>query len=258
MQTTTPWNDPPIDEPLPGGAVNLVVRVGDTVRRRPAANHAFIHSLLGLFERTGWAGAPRVLGFDDEGREVLSFIHGHVDWDHANATPHAEASLVKVAQLTRAFHDLTAGSDLAGGEEVVCHNDLAPRNCVYRWAQEPREPFAFIDWDNAAPGRRIVDVAHVCWQFVVLGPANPDPTLAARHIRLIVDAYGLGAERGEIVETILWWQDRSWRWIEAKAAEGDAGMIGLRDRGSISDIQASFRWVREHRAVFDRALSDRA
>ncbi len=33
-------------------------------------------------------------------------------------------------------------------------------------------PFAFIDWDIAAPGSRIHDVAHVCWQYVVLGPES--------------------------------------------------------------------------------------
>jgi Ser/Thr protein kinase RdoA (MazF antagonist) len=234
--------------------VNLVVRVRDTVRRRPSPNHALVHRLLELFERAGWEGAPRLLGVDDKGREVLSFIPGHVEWDRANAAPHTEESLAQVARLTRAFHDLTAGSDLAGGEEVVCHNDLAPRNCVYRSAREPREPMAFIDWDNAAPGRRIHDVAHACWQFVELGPAQSDAALAARHVRVIVDAYGLGPERRELVQTMLWWQDRCWRWIDARAREGDAGMIALRDRGSVSDIQASFRWTQEHRAVLDREL----
>jgi aminoglycoside phosphotransferase (APT) family kinase protein len=234
--------------------VNVVVRVGDTVRRRPCENHRFVHRLLELFAQARWGGAPRFLGFDEKGREVLSFVPGHVDWDNAKATPLAEEGLAQVARLTRAFHDLTAGSDLAGGEEVVCHNDLAPRNCVYRSAREPREPFAFIDWDNAAPGRRIEDVAHVCWQFIVLGPANPDPGAAARHARVIVDAYGLGPERGELVETIFWWQDRSWRWVESRAAEGDAAMITLRDRGAVTDIQASVRWTRDNRSVFEQAL----
>jgi len=31
-------------------------------------------------------------------------------------------------------------------------------------------PVAFIDWDLAVPGRRIHDVAHVCWQYLGLGP----------------------------------------------------------------------------------------
>lgn len=48
---------------LPGGFINTVVRVGDTVRRRPPPDRAeFVHRLLGLFEQAGWDGAPRYLG----------------------------------------------------------------------------------------------------------------------------------------------------------------------------------------------------
>jgi len=62
--------------PLPGGSVSAVVRVGDTVRRRPAARAGFVHGLLAFFERAGWDGAPRFLGFDGQGREILSFVDG--------------------------------------------------------------------------------------------------------------------------------------------------------------------------------------
>ncbi|MFI6734704.1 hypothetical protein ACIBI9_17390 [Nonomuraea sp. NPDC050451] len=44
---------------LPGGFVNAVVRVGDTVRRAPGQRAAYVHELLRHFERSGWAGAPR-------------------------------------------------------------------------------------------------------------------------------------------------------------------------------------------------------
>jgi hypothetical protein len=117
----------------------------------------------------------------------------------------------------RELHDLTAGTELAEGGEVVCHNDLSPRNTVYR----DLLPVASLDWDIAAPGRRVHDVAHVCWQFVGLGP-GADPHRAGRQVRLVAEAYGLG-ERGELVDTVLWWQERCWRGIAAKAAAGDPG-----------------------------------
>jgi hypothetical protein len=44
---------------LPGGFVNAVVRVGDTVRRPPSPNAGFVHDLLVHLERSGWTGAPR-------------------------------------------------------------------------------------------------------------------------------------------------------------------------------------------------------
>jgi aminoglycoside phosphotransferase (APT) family kinase protein len=70
-----------------------------------------------------------------------------------------------VAELVRQFHDLTAGTLLADGQEVVCHNDLSPKNTVYRDLGRGLRPVAFLDWDLAAPGRRLHDVAHLCWQY---------------------------------------------------------------------------------------------
>ncbi|MGV4986738.1 hypothetical protein ACVB8X_12925 [Streptomyces sp. NRAIS4] len=62
----------------------------------------------------------------------------------------SDESLVAVARLLREFHDLTAGTALAGDHEVVCHNDLSPMNTVYRPVSGSLRPTAFIDWDLAA------------------------------------------------------------------------------------------------------------
>ena len=73
-------------------------------------------------------------------------------------------SLIAVARLVRQFHDLSAGTTLAGDQETICRNDLSPKNTVYRDLGAGLSPVAFIDWDLAAPGKRIHDLAHVCWQ----------------------------------------------------------------------------------------------
>jgi hypothetical protein len=109
------------EQPLPGGFVTTVVRAGNTVRRAPPEDPEFVRALLGLFERRGWAGAPRFLGTDERGREVLSFIDGHVAWEPVQPPSiTSDASLARLAGLVREFHDLTAGAPLAAGEEVVC------------------------------------------------------------------------------------------------------------------------------------------
>ena len=46
-------------EQLPGGFVTEVVRVGDTVRRRPPANAGFVHDLLCRLARPGAAAGVR-------------------------------------------------------------------------------------------------------------------------------------------------------------------------------------------------------
>jgi hypothetical protein len=116
------------EQPLPVGCVNAVTRVGDTVRQARSPNTTFVHRLLALFQQQHWPGAPRFLGIDDQQREVLRHIDGHVPWQPPH--PRDEPSLVRVARLVREFHDLTAGTDLAGDQEVVCHNDLSPKNTV--------------------------------------------------------------------------------------------------------------------------------
>ncbi|MEV6980852.1 phosphotransferase [Sphaerisporangium sp. NPDC051017] len=238
---------------LAGGFVNDVVRVGETVRRSLTGRSGFVHALLEHFERRGWGGAPRFLGVDEQGREVLSYLPGDVPWEPERAPwVSSDKSLVRVAELVREFHDLTAGTELAGDEEVVCHNDLSPKNTVYEGIGEQTRPVAFIDWDIAAPGARVHDVAHVCWQYLDLGPSVTDVAEAGRRIRLISDAYGL-EDRDGLVETILWWQDRCWRGIESSAADGDPAMIRLAKAGVVVSIRNAAQWVSRHR----RELEDR-
>src|SRR5262245_58072108 len=157
---------------LPGGFVSDVVRVGATVRRKASPNTGFVRELLDLFAERGWQSAPRFHGFDADGREVLDYLEGHVAWDGPQpAGVECDESLAMVAQLVRQFHDLTAGTPLAADQQVVCHNDLSPRNTVYRDLGNGLRPVAFLDWDIAAPGRRVHDVAHMCWQYLGLGPS---------------------------------------------------------------------------------------
>ncbi len=125
---------------LGGGAVNEVVRVGETVRRTPVSpeRSRYVTGLLGQFERRGWPGAPRFLGTDERGREMLRYIEGRAAVSsEARAAVRTDDSLVRVAQLVQAFHDLTHGTPQAGEQDVVCHNDLAPKNTVYDRAWHP-------------------------------------------------------------------------------------------------------------------------
>jgi hypothetical protein len=119
--------------PLEGGSVNHVTLVNGHVRRPAPARAAFVHLLLRLFEQAGWTGAPRLIGITSDGREMLSYIDGCVVWETERLKEaQVVQSLAGVARLVRQFHDLTAGDALAGASEVVCHNDLSPKNTVCR------------------------------------------------------------------------------------------------------------------------------
>jgi Phosphotransferase enzyme family len=239
---------------LPGGYVTDVIRVGSTVRRTTPPNAEFVQRLLRHLAQHNWPGAPRFLGTDAKGRETLTFLDGHVAWEPSQPPEvTSEESLVAVANLVRQFHDLTAGTDLAGDHEVVCHNDLSPKNTVYRHLGAGLRPVAFIDWDIAAPGQRVHDVAHVCWQYVGLGPDVADVDVAAQLVRAIVDGYGL-VDRATVVDTILWWQERCWRGIEVAAEAGEPAMIGLRDSGAADRVRAAHQWTSNARATLEQAL----
>jgi hypothetical protein len=59
-------------------ARNGPVRVGDTVRRAAGSSAPAVRELLLHLEAVGFDGAPRHLGTDQLGREVLSWIEGDV------------------------------------------------------------------------------------------------------------------------------------------------------------------------------------
>jgi hypothetical protein len=160
-----------------------IVRVGDTVRRPLAPDSTRIHALLEHFERARFDGAPRFLGIDDRGREIVSFIEGET-------TPHnglvlSDEAVRAGARLVRRVHDLTAGTDFAEDAEVACHPNLSQPNFVFR----EEIPVAIIDWDGTRPGTRVENFAAFVWAFVhpgMYGEGEPP----ARMVRVAADAYG--------------------------------------------------------------------
>jgi aminoglycoside phosphotransferase (APT) family kinase protein len=128
---------------------------------------------------------------------------------------------------------------------------------VYRRPHDESDgfrPVAFIDWDTATPGRRIHDLAHVCWQWAV-GVTSPLDA-STKLIRIAADAYGCSSsDRAELVDTILWWQDRCWRGIQAKIDAGDSSVQGLKEAGAVEAVRADWEWTMRHRAALEQALS---
>src|SRR5687767_680284 len=98
------------EQRLPGGNTGGAVRAGDTVRRARGPWTSSVHALLQHLEDVGFDGAPRALGFDDQDREVLSFLPGDVV---GTARPwptwvHSEDALCQVARWLRDFHAAVA------------------------------------------------------------------------------------------------------------------------------------------------------
>jgi hypothetical protein len=205
--------------PLAGGDVNVgenvVVRVGDTVRRPLSDRADAVHALLVHFEAVGFDGAPRFLGVDERGREVLTFVEGEPALAPVPADDYVVGDL---GRLLRRMHDAQAGFALPTGvawptdlpvqatpDGVVCHNDLFWPNVIFRDGR----PVALIDWDLAAPAPRLYDLASAANYWVPLQPDDQAAGwgLAERErgprLRLLCDAYGLdAAERVALLDVV--------------------------------------------------------
>src|SRR6478672_10680180 len=84
-----------------------IVRVGDTVHRPTNWWTPAVHELLNYLESAGFKYSPRVLGFDDKGREVLTYMKGE-SGKEGWFKIHSDTGLSNYAKLLREYHDAVA------------------------------------------------------------------------------------------------------------------------------------------------------
>jgi hypothetical protein len=194
------------EEQLDGGIANAgqVIRVGPHVLRPSTPHSGSIHAFLRAVTHAGFEGAPLPVGIDEDGRERLVFIDGEVpvapypDWSQS------DTALASIAGLLRRLHDAALGFDPEGltwddsladpaGGTLVCHNDVCPENVVFR----DGIAVALLDFEFAAPGRPVYDLAHLARLCVPIDDEVDQARLGWRpadrpaRLRLVADAYGL-------------------------------------------------------------------
>jgi hypothetical protein len=234
---------------LSGGNITSITRVGTTVRREPGPWTSATHDLLRYLERAGFSGVPRVLGFDERGREILTFIEGVAGFFAPGETRPAnlwsDQVLIEAAAFLRRFHDATLGFQAppaarwqmvfpdAGQHEVICHNDFAPYNCIFADGHLK----AVIDFDTAGPGPRRWDLAYAAYRFVPLAASDKLPSIGApaelnrgRRLKLFCDAYGLEQRHG-LLDVIQERIDATRMMLIDGAASGNVGYQRILDEG---------------------------
>lgn len=170
-------------ESLSGGRADQIFRGADGVHRPTGTWSENVHLLLRELRHHGFTSAPTFLRFDEEGREVLTFIPGVVGNDPLPEAFRSKQALVSAAKMLRAYHDASAKvaaklTRLDGWQlpaqlpaEVICHGDFAPYNVVL----DGSEAVGLIDFDVAHPAPRAWDVAYALYRWAPLtAPTNHD------------------------------------------------------------------------------------
>lgn len=212
------------EQPLVGDGVTPgIVRIGDTVRRPVRPFTKTIQGFLAHLEQAGFHGAPRALGMDEQGREILSYVPGDVPREPLPPETATDEVLVALAHLVRGLHEAAAGwvppaeaswfhmpgttparSDgLFDVPELVSHGDYCPGNVVFR----DGVPVAFIDFDLARPTTRMLDALNALyWWAPLLDPVDRAPAFKDLDIpgRVALFAASYGLERDQCRDLVVY------------------------------------------------------
>ncbi|MDP9334826.1 MAG: phosphotransferase, partial [Actinomycetota bacterium] len=252
------------EEPLAGGVANAgrVTRVGDDVLRPSNPHSPSIHRFLSALRNTGFSGVPMPVGIDDDGRERLVFIEGDVPLPPYPAWAQLDSALASIATLMRRFHDASRSFDPTGatwsdeladpaGGPIVCHNDVCLENVVF----DKDLAVGLLDFDFAAPGRGVYDVAQMARMCV---PIDDDvnatrlgwePAGRPARLRLVADAYGLDqASRHDLLailsDTIV---RAGGEFVRRRVEAGDPNFIKMwNEMGGKDRFDRRRRWWIEH------------
>ena len=247
---------------LQAGPGRRVTRVGSTVRRPTGWWSVAVQDLLAHLAAVGFEATPRPLGFDDQGREVVSFIEG----ESGRATLRhvvGERGLAAFARLLRSYHDAVASYRPPSGAEwacstaapgsggVVCHGDFGAWNVVWR----DGEPVGIIDFDLAHPGVPLDDVAYA---LVYAVPFRDDTHAMAHHAveappdrprRILAFASAYGIDPDGLVDAAI---ARQWTYVEHLRALHDRGLaLPWTTTESIRVATRWAQWSEANRDLFE-------
>ena len=256
------------EERLAGGTANrgLVVRVGDTVRRPRSGASRGIHALLAHLHAVGFTAVPHPLGVDEQGREILTYLQGEVpiapypDWSLT------DEAMISMAGLLRRYHDQVADFDPSPyrwgaripdgfGPRLVSHNDPNLDNVVFR----DQEAVGLIDFDLAAPGSRVWDLAIAARLWAPLRDEQDITDARAgrsmARFRVLLDAYGLPRrERDLVVEAVLPSHDWIYGLIDHGARAGQPGFRQYWTPSIVARTGRTRHWYVRHAPDLRRAI----
>jgi hypothetical protein len=235
-----------------------VVRLGDTVRRPWRPTSPATRALLEHLERVGFDGAPRFLGVDERGREVLSFIPGEAAIEPVPIWALTDEALVSVAELLRRYHEAAASFKAAGHtwpdfvpaefrDGLVSHNDPNLDNIIFSGGVA----VGLIDFDLASPGSAVWDVACAARLWAPLRDDRDAPEelrgRSLERLRIFIDAYGLASrDRLRVVDAAIHAHERCYRVVGAAVDSGHEMFGHMWREGGRARADRTQRWIATH------------
>lgn len=235
------------DKELPfasGESTDIVVRVGNTVRRSLGVNSERTHRIYKALEEADFDLSPRFLGIDEHNREIISYIDG-------NNITHEEVNIdiaIESIKALRKFHDILAGTDLKEGEETVCHGDFAPWNVLCSGGQI----VGIIDYDDSHPGSRLADLAYACWTFLGLGDSSLGKSTERQieEIAILLEAYG-EIDTQNFVEELLNEQRSVLEYRKGRVGQTDDLKEKDRRQSKCDEVLTQIEWTILNRPILE-------
>jgi hypothetical protein len=228
-----------------------------------------VHSFLRGLRSAGFEGASLPVEVQSDGLERLLFIEGDVAVPPFPAWVQTDHALSSITALVRSFHEASSrlpvvpanwSDELADpcGGTMICHNDVCLENVVFR----DGEAVALLDFDFAAPGRPLFDLAAFARMCV---PIDDDLSASRRgfedldrpaRLRIVADTYGLDAEdRHILVELLDGPMESGGSFVQRRVEAGDPNFIRMLDEmGGMKRYERRLRWWRASRETFVGAL----
>jgi Phosphotransferase enzyme family len=260
-----------MDENLAGGVANAgqVIRQGEFVLRPSNPHTATIHRFLLALRSTGFQGASLPVGKPSDGRERLRFVDGDVPLPPYPTWVQSDGALESITRLMLTFHKASSQVEIDGGNWsheladpdgglIVCHNDVCLENVVFRGG----EAISLLDFDFAAPGRPIYDLAAFARMCVPVDDDRSAERLGwaaadrSARLRLVAATYGLGdSGRHELLEHLDHSMERGGAFVQRRAEAGDPNFIKmLEEMGGMERYERRSRWWEANRSRFVAAL----
>ena len=229
-----------------------------------------IADYLAFLRSKGFYNVPEPLGFDELGNQIFSYVDGETCDYPLSDEIKSEATLCSAAELLRKYHDVseqyirTETFPLDGWMfpakdpiEVICHNDFAPYNICFNEGQA----IGLIDFETAAPGPRIWDIAYALYRFAPFtNPSNKDGfgnlTDQLKRAETFCDIYGLDkSARSQLANVMIERLETLNKFLLHSANEGIAKYQACIAAGHHKLYKADIHYIEKNKQKIQNTLS---